>query len=252
MADAIFEAFRNRAWPNQFAGQLQIDSLVGGIPTDPRVAESWLRTKLAGNPDDVIRRKVLETMEERGVDAEQATKIVEELRHLNGFKRLRCDNCPSDDLMRRCQEGRHQLYIEGRQLKAAIKEAASVAGATKKIPLKSWGETRKGLLNFIAEHVCVEQSTLPVFQRESEDSDLIACYEPSEINQRFVATWRGTGIQYEEIIHNAVIDFSILTDHPFTEENWAMIWLTGEQQGIGATRSQGYGRYTITKWEQVR
>ena len=30
-----------------------------------------------------------------------------------------------------------------------------------------------------------------------------------------------------------------------------MIWLTGEQQGIGASRSQGFGRYEVTGWERL-
>lgn len=42
-----------------------------------------------------------------------------------------------------------------------------------------------------------------------------------------------------------------MTAQPTPAEQWAMIWLTGEQQGIGATRSQGYGRYTVTRWEQA-
>lgn len=28
------------------------------------------------------------------------------------------------------------------------------------------------------------------------------------------------------------------------------IWTSGEQQGIGASRSQGYGRYEVTRWEK--
>jgi hypothetical protein len=28
-----------------------------------------------------------------------------------------------------------------------------------------------------------------------------------------------------------------------------MLWLTGEQQGVGASRSQGFGRYEVIKWE---
>jgi hypothetical protein len=31
-----------------------------------------------------------------------------------------------------------------------------------------------------------------------------------------------------------------------------MIWLTAEQLGIGATRSQGYGRFVLTRWERLK
>jgi hypothetical protein len=219
---SAFAEFRDRAWPYRFAGQLHIGCIAGGIPTDPKVAEGWLRTKLA-DPDDLIRQAVAETMAERGVTAEEAAAIVDTQKHLNGFKRD--------------EQG---LYIEGRQLKAAIKEAASVAAAAGKLPLKSWGKTNKGLLGYIAEHVCVVEDRLH-----------FGVDAASGINQRFVHTFRGSGIQYEEYVEDAKVNFTILSDHDFTAEQWAMIWLTGEQQGIGATRSQGFGRYTVTRWDQV-
>jgi len=45
--------------------------------------------------------------------------------------------------------------------------------------------------------------------------------------------------------------FKVSTMPLLRDEEWAMIWLTGQQQGIGTSRSQGAGRYTITEWEQV-
>jgi len=67
-----------------------------------------------------------------------------------------------------------------------------------------------------------------------------------------VSTFRGTGIQYEEYVDDAKVDFTLMADHDFTEQEWATIWLTGEQQGIGASRSQGYGRYEVSKWVRER
>jgi hypothetical protein len=40
-------------------------------------------------------------------------------------------------------------------------------------------------------------------------------------------------------------------DWEFTEEQWAAMWLTGEQNGLGAQRSQGNGRYTVTRWDRI-
>jgi len=220
---SAFWSFAQKAWPHRFTGRLEVGTLVGGIPSDPNVAEGWLRTKIAGH-DDLIRQAVAETMAERGIDAEAATKEVDLRKNLNGFKRTNTG----------------ELYIEGRQLKAAIKEACSIAAAAGKIDGgRVWGTTKKGLLGYVAEHVCVMEDQLP-----------LGVTEPTGINQRFVHTFRGSGIQYEEYVTDAVVDFTIATDHNFTREQWAMIWLTGEQQGIGATRSQGYGRYVVTKWEK--
>lgn len=75
--------------------------------------------------------------------------------------------------------------------------------------------------------------------------------EPTGVNQKFVHTFRGSGIQYEEFVMNAQIDFTVIADHEFTPEEWAAIWTSGEQQGIGASRSQGYGRYDVTRWDSL-
>jgi len=217
----VFADYRTKAWPIIFDGSMLVSVIAGGTPTDPKVAEGWLRTKLA-DKDDLIRDQVAQVMVDRGVTADEAASIVDLNKHLNGFKRD--------------EQG---LYIEGRQLKAAIKEATSVAVASDKLKAKGWGKTNKGLLNFMAEHVFV-----------LEDRLHLGVTEPTEIVQRFVHTWRGNGIQYEEVVVDAKIDFTIAADYEFTEEQWAMIWLTGEKQGIGASRSQGYGRYEITRWDR--
>lgn len=217
---SVFEHYHDKAWPYRYHGAIHLRNIAGGTPTDEKVMEGYLKTKLA-SPDEIIREAVAETMVERGVSVEEATRLVGDAKSLNGFKR-----------------GQHGLYIEGRQLKACIKEAASVAGAAGKIPIGTvWGKTRKGLLSFIAEHVMVV-----------DDRIYLGADEPTGIMQRFVHTFRGSSIQYEEYVEDADIEFTVITDYEFSEENWAMIWLTAEQQGLGASRSQGFGRFEITEW----
>lgn len=224
-----FDHFLSQAWPYKFKVTLAVNNLAGGVPSDPRVAEGWLRTKLA-HPDDLIRQEVALTMTERGISVDQATQEVNSTRHLNGFKRT--------------EDG--FLYIEGRQLKAAIKEAASVAGAAGKIPLKQYGRTNKGLLGFLAEHVVVDEDTLVL-----HDADGNPVKEPDEIIQRFVHTFRGNGIQYEEVVHSGYVTATILSDWDFVPKFWPMVWLTGQKQGIGSSRSQGMGTYVVTEWETL-
>lgn len=225
---SVFAKYQPKAFPYCFAGALHIGTIAGGTPTDPKVAEGWLRTKLADS-DDLIREAVAEVMADRGIPADQAIKEVDSLKHLNGFKR----------------DPEHGLFIEGRQLKASLKEAVSVAANAGKITTKGWGSPdsdsyRKGIKAWFPEHVFV-----------LEDRLYLGVTEPTGIMQRFVHTHRGTGIQYEEYVEDAKVSFTVATDHKFTDEQWAMIWLTGEQQGIGASRSQGFGRYEVTSWEPV-
>lgn len=213
---SVFAKYQAKAYPHVYAVELLVGRIAGGTPTDPKVAEGWLKTKLGIDKDDLIREAVAEVMAERGVTADEATRIVDANKHLNGFKR--------DDA---------GLYIEGRQVKAAIKEAASV-----RWPRGKWGPTNKGTLGFFAEHVFVQEDKLP-----------LGVTEASGIGQRFVHTWRGSGIQYEEYVDDAKVCFTVATDHEFTEEQWALLWLTGEQQGLGSSRSQGYGRYEVVRWD---
>lgn len=205
------------AYPHRYNATLLVGTIAGGTPTDPRVAEGWLRTKLADR-DDLIREAVAEVMAERGVTAEEATTIVDNLKHLNGFKRDAAG-----------------LYIEGRQLKACIKEAANV-----RWPKAKWGPSSKGTRSFFAEHIFVVEDRLS-----------LGVTEASGIAQRFVHTWRGNGIQYEEYVTDAKIDFTVITDYAFKAEEWALLWLTAEQQGIGASRSQGYGRFEVVAWDKA-
>lgn len=220
---SVFDSWRDEAWKFRFAGQLCVGHLVGGTPSDPKVAEGWIRTKLGEKPEAEIERLVQAAIKERGVTPEEAVKIANEMKNLNGFKR--------DD---------NGLYIEGRQLKAAIKEAVSVAAAADKLNARGWGKTNKGILSFAAEHIFVQEERLYLGRTEAD-----------EIQQRFVSTWRGTGIQYEEVCHGVVLDFTILSDWEFAERDWAMIWLTGGRQGLGASRSQGYGTYEMTSWKPL-
>jgi hypothetical protein len=220
MTDSIFEKYMPQAWPHEFAGTLVIDRVAGGIPTDPKIAEGWIKSKIA-DKDDLMREAVAQVMVERDVDAETAAQVVDETKHLNGFKR--------DD---------NGLYIEGRQLKACIKEAASVARAVGKLPDR-WGLTRKGIVSFVAEHVCVV-----------EDRLYLGVDKPSGVIQRFVHTFRGSGIQYEEYVEDAKVSFTVRSDHDFSEQEWAMVWLTAQEQGVGASRSQGFGRFTVVEWQR--
>lgn len=232
---SVFAAQQHELFPFRFAGQLTVGTIAGGTPTDPNVAEGWLKTKLKSGTDeklfkeDQVRTEVAAVMVDRGVNADEALEIVNANKHLNGFKR--------DEL---------GLYIEGRQLKAALKEAASCAMAADKLKSKGWGKTSKGLLNYLAEHAFITQDRLHLMTLDGEHVTV-----PTGINQRFVHTFRGSGIQYEEFVTDAVIDFTLIADHEFTNGEWAAIWTSGEQQGIGASRSQGYGRYEVTKWERI-
>ena len=144
-----------------------------------------------------------------------------------------------------------QLHVEGRHLKAMVKEAANIRWAKDR-----WGPTKKGTRSFFAEHVFIAERCIPLWT--STPAGLLApVLEATRIDQRFVSTFRGTGIQYEEIVDPAIVMFTIHTDHDFSSEKdkggevWPLLFLTAEANGLGASRSQGYGTFSTTRFEQI-
>lgn len=218
MTTSIFASRRTDIY-NRVSGSLLVDRLLGGIPSDQKVAEGWIKKHMGADNESLVQETVAKTMVERGLEVDDAVDEVVAITKLNGFKR--------DEL---------GIYIEGRQLKAALKEAANVSW-----PKRRWGPTNKGTRSFWAEHVFVVEDRLH-----------LGMHEPTGVQQRFVNTWRGTGIQYEEYAENAKINFIIECDHDnevITPEDWSEVWVRAENLGIGATRSQGFGKFVVTKWE---
>jgi hypothetical protein len=227
MADyrSAFEKYEWTAWPHRYRAQAHVYSIAGGTPSDPNTAEGWIRSKIEA-PDDRIRQMVAEAMEARGLSSDEALEEINRLKHLNGFKR----------------DAENGLYIEGRIVKAAIKEAASIAAAAGKLPLTKWGKTSKYIQGFVAEHIVVEDDKI-YLGRDTADGINQSFPENKRIGQR--------GIQLVEFCTDVDIIFTVKTDWEFSDENWGMIWLTGAEEGIGASRSQGFGKYTVTEWKKL-
>lgn len=243
--ESVFEEKELGTYRFAFEGRLLVGRIAGGVPNNDRVVEGWLRKKLGMDDQRQLQDEVARVMLARTEAGEVVTRedVVEEViskSNINGFKKDPVTGV---------------LYIEGRQLKAAMKEAVSVAVAAGNIKSQGWGETKKWVTNFFPEHVFVEQDELYLGQlKDPKDpnSGIRPVTEPSGVSQRFVQTRFGSSITYEEYVDDAVIDFSLIADFEFTPDQWATFWLTGQQQGIGASRSQGFGRYKVIRWEQTR
>ena len=221
---SVFAEHLPHVFPYRFAGTLHVDRIAGGTPSDPDVAAAWIRSKgYKDIKDQLIVDEVAKIMDERGMDEADAVEELTRRRHLSGFKR----------------DPEYGLYIEGRQLKACLKEAAGIALAADKLP-KRWGTTHKGCIGFVTEHINVVEYRL-----------YLGVLEPSEVVQGFVHTFRGSGIQYAEIVNDAEISFTVESDYEFSEKEWATLWLTAERAGLGAGRSQGNGRFQVVSWERV-
>lgn len=231
---SAFDSLRGQIWPYRYEVELHVPELHGGVPQDPRTVEAWIRSILIDS-DQRILRLVRETINELGytqedlADSEKMERAITETakKNLNGFKRNQVTG---------------ELYIEGRAVKAMLKEAANIAypwsGKTASERVTINGKSVKGAFK---EHVFVEELQIP-----------LGVKDPDDVNQRFATGNRGQRtIVREEYLENAVVVFHLNTDLDMPEEFWGRIMLTAELQGLGTARSQGYGTFTTVRFELV-
>lgn len=280
-----FADLEARAWPFWYRASLRVNQICGGVPASPDVAAKWVEAKLKDTRSkQEVQRLVSETQREiRETHVIRATRQMEleAASVTSGGKELEqrsegglyvAQEMPSDEqllelaikksaeemaglnMFKRVERGLAHagaLHIEGRQIKAALKEGAQVAANAGKIPTGKWGDPdnatyKKGLKGWLPEHVFVPDTTVPLFRMDGTP-----VMDPDGILTKFVHTHRGDAIAFEEFVLNAVVTFMVKTDVEISREHWGMIWLTSQDQGLGASRSQGYGVYTILEWEQV-
>jgi hypothetical protein len=225
----VFSEYATKAWPHLYHARIRFrDLTMGGTPTDPKVAEGWLR-KHFEDDKEALARLVAETMAERTVNYDEALSIVTDLKMLKGFKRD------------------PHLFFDGRVVKANLKEAVAVAANAGKIKMTGWGAYKAShAKNFAAEHIQVVQNKVYL------EVDGKRLTEHHGIQQRFVHTFRGSSITYEEYVNQAELAFDVVTDWDYQPEFWGVVWNTAYEQGLGASRSMGFGRFNMIEWTHAR
>lgn len=230
MTDSVFAKYISKNYPHKYRATLLVDTLVGGTPMSEKAIEGWIKTKLAAR-DEQLRAMVAEVMIDAEIPAEEAAAKVAEKMGLCGFK--------TDET---------GLYIEGRQVKSMLREASMIALAADRLKNK-WGTTNKGVKGWIAEHVFVVEDRIHI----EHDGETIT--EPSGVQQRFVHKSGPKGpvsaFVTEQYVTAAEITFTVETDHKFTDDEWAAIWLSAERNGVGASRSQGFGTFVVKEWAHL-
>jgi len=206
---------------------------MGGIPKDPKIIEGWLRAK-AGITDDTaeLRVALLRTMSELGADVspemtieelEEASEKLAGVKETTGFKR-----------------GQQGLYIEARQIKAALKESTNILFAGDK-----WGKTQKGPRAFLAERVFVTPDQLCLGRQEPDGIEMVVGHITDRNGPR-------STLGYHEYVRGSTIEFDVLsTRDAIQPEWWIDLWTHMEENGVGALRSQGYGKFDLIAWDQV-
>lgn len=206
--------------------------LLGGIPKSPDVIEGWLRSRAGINQDEEVRQAMLRTLVELGAEVspdmnyeqiEEASKALAAVKSTNGFK-----------------QNASGLYIEDRQIKALIKEGVNILYAGER-----WGKTKKGPRNFTAERVFVQPSEIPLGRKEPDGIELMMVHANTPQGPR-------SSLSYHEYVDEAEITFEVdsLRDE-IGPEQWAEVWVLAQENGLGACRSQSYGRFDVVGWDAI-
>lgn len=205
------------------------DRLMGGVPKNPKIIEAWLRSKAGIEQEEEIRRATLRTLLELGADVtpdmsfeelERASEALAAQRQTNGFK--------MDE---------HGLYIESRQIKAMLKESVNILYAGDR-----WGKTKKGPRSFFAERVFISPDRVPLGRKEPDGVDLFIGHVSGPKGPQSTLTYHEYADQPEITFEVMVLRDEVKAEH------WPEVWLHAQENGLGALRSQGFGRFDVEEW----
>lgn len=236
MTKSVFASTKSKLFTNYTCTIKMRGKLLGGIPKDPKVIEGWLRAKAGISDEYELKQAMMRTLLESGHDVKpdmsydeliDAVDKVASIKQTSGFK-----------------INGHGLYIEGRQVKALVKECVNILYP---YPKFKWGgqEDNKGgksPKNMTAETVFIGEDDISMDRKD-----------PDGIEFMMVHTGRTNSLAYHEFTQEAELTFTVQVarDH-IAQTKWAEIWTLGEENGLGAVRSQGFGKFDVIAWEKKK
>jgi hypothetical protein len=244
---SVFVQYRDELFATYEVELQFVDKIMGGVPKNPKVVEGWLRAKAGVTEARELFQATARTMAENGTPLDYdpsalATMNPDEMYHIIDRATQEHAALKSTNGFKHDDEG---LYIEDRQIKAAIKESTNILYAGER-----WGKTKKGPKSFVAERVYVEGTNghpnrLYLGTDEPDNVELVVGHVQDKQGKRSTLT-------YHEYVEKPVIQFRIasLRDE-VSYDHWGMLFAHMELNGLGALRSQSHGRFEVTKFERV-
>lgn len=258
--------------------------VLGGVPKNPKAIEGWLRSKAGIDKREEIYEAARRTLLELGVKDlpenatyEEMVKASKLLANANsvGFKvgeqgcylegrqvkacLKECVNILFPGERWGARAGKPKLSAREKKAQGAAAEAADLPDVTfepaadlPEEPIVVLGSNAdrpyqgKGPKNLTAERVFVWQDQLWLGTPEPTGLELIVGHinDPS-------GTTRATLTNHESC-YRSTVEFDVMVARDtITAAQWEEIWVQAQEIGLGAVRSQGYGRFDIWQWHQV-
>lgn len=218
------------------------EKILGGTPKNPKVIEGWLRAKTGVSDDVEIRQMMMRTLKELGADVNEdmsydelveASEALASVKQTNGFK--------VND------EG---LYVEDRAIKACLKEAVAILYPWG--PDGKWGETKKGAKSYFVETVFVGPRQVSLGMKEPSGVEMMMVHAKGPQGPTHSLNYAEYVLEPELTFEVQVLKDSIGKKGKTHNGDWPEIWTLAQELGLGAGRSQGFGRFDVVKWDKLK
>lgn len=219
--------------------------LMGGVPKSVDLIEGWLRKNMGITDQQELHREVLKTLagtlDEPVQEIEDAIAAEEVTDPIYQAAVATAQRIAGTNKTTGFKFDSNGLYIEGRQLKAMMKECTNVGFAGER-----WGATRKGPKSYLAERVFVNPDRVYLGKQEPDGIDTV-------IGHVSDASGKRATLGYHEYVENVTLNFQLVVlDDSIRDADWPRIWIIAENNGLGALRSQGFGTFKVTAWTRSR
>lgn len=218
------------------------DRVVGGTPSNPRLIEGWLRAKMGVTQEQEVLNLTMRTLRELGV-SEEIFDTPEQITFETLAQASEAIAAKSNTTMFKREIG--GLYIESRIVKAMLKECVATlfpggTGAGK----HRWGPTLKGPKSGAAEWVFVDPDHILLGVSEPTGIDLSIGHITGPQGPR-------STLDYYEFVERPEVSFEVMVlEDRVPTESWPQIWRYAQENGLGAKRSQGFGRFDVLGWDR--
>lgn len=221
------------------------ERIYGGIPKDPHILLEWLRKHLGVDDTEELRQRAMQIARERGLAIpegatyEEVVLMAERLGELkgNGFR----------------QNG-DGVIIGGYQVKAALKESANIVFYGQRLGTYTRRNRTSGqdqetggkiARSYLAERVWVDPDDIPLGREEPDGTHLVAGRVQTPQGER-------STLNYYDYVTTPEISITVRSmADALTADQWEMIWVHAQENGIGSVRSLGHGRFDVVEWTRT-
>ena len=109
----------------------------------------------------------------------------------------------------------------------------------------AWGTTKKAPKSYLAERVFVHEDHVSLGRDEPDAIELFIGHPEGPKGKQSTLT-------YHECCYQPTITFHLMVAEDSIPKNrWPAVWNHAEENGLGALRSQGFGRFDVMQFEPV-